>query len=216
MQQQQLPKKHAFIFDMDGVIVDNIDFHITALKQFMKQFGKEVDEQYFQEHLNGRTMQEVALSLKPNASPEEIMKLSEEKELIYRNLYREHLKPTPGLLPFLKAAKQANIKMAVATSAITSNVDFTLDGLSIRPYFEAIIDSTMVNKGKPDPEIYVKAAEALQTPVGDCLVFEDALAGIKSAQNARIEVVALATSLAKEELPDSVLMKVKDFSELSV
>ncbi len=212
----KLPKKTAYIFDMDGVIVDNISYHIKALRQFLAQFGQEVDDQYFQEHLNGRTMQEVVIGLKPQATAEEIMQLTEEKESIYRTLYEKHLAPTPGLLEFLQQAKKAGIKMAVATSAITSNVDFTLDGLDIRSYFDAIIDSTMVKKGKPDPEIYTKAAEALGVDAPDCLVFEDALAGIESAQRANIDVVGLATSLSTNELPDSVLHKVKDFTQLSV
>lgn len=212
----KLPKKTAYIFDMDGVIVDNISYHIKALRQFLAQFGQEVDDQYFQEHLNGRTMQEVVIGLKPQATAEEIMQLTEEKESIYRTLYEKHLAPTAGLLEFLQQAKKAGIKMAVATSAITSNVDFTLDGLDIRSYFDAIIDSTMVKKGKPDPEIYTKAAEALGVDAPDCLVFEDALAGIESAQRANIDVVGLATSLSTNELPDSVLHKVKDFTQLSV
>lgn len=191
----KFPAKKAYIFDMDGVIVDNITYHIQALKQFLAQFGQEVDDEYFQKHLNGRTMQEVVLGLKPDASEEKIMQLTEEKESIYRSLYREHLKPTDGLISFLEEAKHAGIKMAVATSAITSNVEFTLDGLHIRKYFDAIIDSTMVTHGKPHPEIYLKAASTLTCDPQDCLVFEDALAGIESAHNAGIEVVGLATSL---------------------
>jgi len=213
---KRLPAKKAYIFDMDGVIVDNITYHIQALKQFLAQFGQEVDDEYFQKHLNGRTMQEVVLGLKPDASKEEIMQLTEEKESIYRSLYREHLKPTDGLISFLEEAKHAGIKMAVATSAITSNVEFTLDGLHIRKYFDAIIDSTMVTHGKPHPEIYLKAASTIACEHQDCLVFEDALAGIESAHNAGIEVVGLATSLNFEQLPDKVILKTKDFTQLAV
>jgi len=213
---EKLPAKKAYIFDMDGVIVDNIEYHIKALKQFLARFGKEVDDEYFQKHLNGRTMQEVVLSLKPEASHDEILELTEEKESLYREIYGKNLAPTSGLISFLEEAKHAGIKMAVATSAITSNVEFTLDGLHIRKYFDAIIDSTMVTKGKPDPEIYIKAAETLSCEPNDCLVFEDALAGIESAHNAGIDVVGLATSLNFKQLPDKVILKTKDFTELSV
>lgn len=207
--------KKAIIFDMDGVIIDNISYHIEALKIFLKQFGKEVTDEEFQNHYNGRTIQEVILGLKPEASPTEVMRLAEEKEKIYRDLYSVHLAPTPGLMDFLPKAKKAGIKMAVATSAITANADFTLDGLGIRKYFDAVIDSTMVIKGKPDPQIYLKAAEELNTLPENCVVMEDALAGIQSAKSAGMDVIGLYTSLKKEELPNGLLMKIKDFNELN-
>lgn len=208
-------QKKAIIFDMDGVIVDNISYHIEALKIFLKQFGKEVTEDEFQKHYNGRTIQEVVLELKPTADHEEVMRLSEEKERIYRDLYSAALAPTQGLMQFLPEAKKAGLKMAVATSAITANADFTLDGLGIREYFTAVIDSTMVHKGKPDPQIYLKAAEELNILPQNCVVMEDALAGIESAKRAGMDVIGLYTSLKKEELPDGLLMKIKDFKELN-
>jgi beta-phosphoglucomutase family hydrolase len=207
--------KKAIIFDMDGVIIDNISYHIEALKQFLKQFGKDVTEEEFQNHYNGRTIQEVILGLKPKADHKEVMRLAEEKEKIYRDLYREHLAPTAGLIEFLEVAQNAGIKMAVATSAITANADFTLDGLNIREYFNAVIDSTMVIKGKPDPQIYLKAAEELNISPENCVVLEDAIAGIQSAKSAGMDVIGLYTSLKKEELPDGLLMKIKDFNELN-
>lgn len=209
-----LSDKKAIIFDMDGVIIDNVTYHIKALQQFLKQFGKDVTEEEFQNDYNGRTIQEVILGLKPNADHEEVMRLSEEKEKIYRDLYQDFLAPTPGLMEFLSAAKKAGLKMAVATSAITANADFTLDGLNIRNYFDAVIDSTMVTKGKPDPQIYLKAADELNISPENCVVLEDALAGIESAKRAGMDVIGLYTSLKKEELPDGLLLKIKDFREL--
>ncbi len=211
---KELSQKKAIIFDMDGVIIDNISFHIEALKIFLKQFGKEITEEYFQTHLNGRTIQEVIAGLKPNAAPAEIMALAEEKEQIYRDLYRAELKATPGLLNFLEQAKKHGLKMAVATSAITANADFTLDGLSIRHFFDAVVDSTMVIKGKPDPQIYLKAAQLLNISPADCVVFEDALAGIESAKAAGMDVVGLYTSLKASELPEGLLFKIKNFEEI--
>ncbi|HET8859743.1 HAD family phosphatase [Marivirga sp.] len=207
--------KKAIIFDMDGVIIDNISYHIEALKQFLKQFGKAITEEEFQNHYNGRTIQEVILGLKPNADHKEVMRLAEEKEQIYRDLYSADLAPTPGLMEFLPMAKKAGLKMAVATSAITANADFTLDGLKIRKYFDAVIDSTMVIKGKPDPQIYLKAAEELNISPENCVVLEDALAGIQSAKSAGMDVIGLYTSLKKEELPNGLLLKIKDFHELN-
>lgn len=209
-----LASKKAYIFDMDGVIIDNISFHITALKEFYARFGKTITDEYFQQHINGRTTQELIHDLVDNPSHEQVMELSEEKEVIYRKIYQPHLKATAGLLDFLQDAKSRGIKMAVATSAITSNVDFTLDGLNIRHFFDAIIDSTMVKKGKPDPEIYLKAADSLQTKTADCVVFEDAISGIKAAKNAGIQVVGICTTHTKEELADKVDLTSPDFVSL--
>lgn len=207
--------KKAIIFDMDGVIVDNISYHIEAFKTFLKQFGEEITDEEFQKHYNGRPIQEIILELKPQANPEEVMLLAEEKEKIYRDLYSADLTPLTGLLEFLELAQQAGIKMAVATSAITTNADFTLDGLNIRKYFDAVIDSTMVIKGKPDPQIYLKAAAELNISPEHCVVFEDALAGIESAQRAGMDVIGVYSSLTKEELPNGLLMKIQDFKELN-
>lgn len=211
---KEISHKKAIIFDMDGVIVDNISYHITALKIFLRKFGKEITDEYFQTHLNGRTIQEVILGLKPDATHGEVMELAEEKEKIYRDLYQADLKATPGLHDFLKQAKEQGLKMAVATSAITANADFTLDGLGIRHYFDAVVDSTMVIKGKPDPQIYLKAAELLNISPSDCVVFEDALAGIESAKAAGMDVVGLYTSLKISELPDGLFLKIKNFEEI--
>jgi beta-phosphoglucomutase family hydrolase len=212
---KEISHKKAIIFDMDGVIVDNISYHIEALKIFLKQFGKEITEQYFQTHLNGRTIQEIILELKPHATHEEVMVLAEEKEQVYRDLYHAHLEATPGLYDFLKQAKDQGMKMAVATSAITANADFTLDGLDIRHFFDAVVDSTMVIKGKPDPQIYLKAAQLLNISPADCVVFEDALAGIESAKAAGMDVIGLYTSLKASELPEGLLLQIKNFEEIT-
>ena len=212
----KLPHKKAFIFDMDGVIIDNIQYHKQALREFLKAFDLEMDDDYFQKKINGRTMQELVLSLIPDASQERIMELTEKKEALYRDIYQVHLAPTPGLLAFLEQSSSKGIKMAVATSAISANVDFILDGLNIRKYFDFIIDSTMVSKGKPDPEIYANAIKGLGMKPEDCLVFEDALAGIQAGKAAEAAVFGLATSMEPTEFPEGLVGIAKDFQEIDV
>jgi beta-phosphoglucomutase len=194
-------KDIAIIFDMDGVIVDNHNFHFKALKAFSKKHGSELTDEEFKENINGRTINEVVEYIFRNKklSNEEIKEYGEEKEAMYRKDYQDHIKPVEGLEDFLIQLKQNRIPIAVATSAPTVNVDFTLDYLGLRKYFDCIIDSTFVEKGKPDPQVYLITSEKLGIAPDKCIVFEDSVSGIKSGKNAGMKVVALLTTHDNEE-----------------
>jgi HAD superfamily hydrolase (TIGR01509 family) len=126
--------------------------------------------------------------------------LEEEKELLYRGFYAEHRKPAEGLLIFLQDLRSRGIKTALATSAGPGNIDFIVDGLGIRDQFDAIIGGAEVTKGKPDPEIYLKAAALVDVAPEDCWVIEDSLQGIASGLAAGARVVGITTSHTAEEL----------------
>jgi HAD superfamily hydrolase (TIGR01509 family) len=130
----------------------------------------------------------------------EVEVLEEEKELLYREFYAEHRKPAKGLLTFLHDLRSRGIKTALATSAGPGNIDFIVDGLGIRDQFDAIIGGAEVTKGKPDPEIYVKAAALVGVSPADCIVIEDSLQGIASGQAAGAKVVGITTSHTADEL----------------
>lgn len=208
----------AVLFDMDGVLVDNTSFHINAWLQFAQQKGYPITRDQYIEHINGRVSADaMAYVLQRTLSPGELIVLTEEKEAIYRELYQPHLQPAPGLLAFLNALKAHQVKIAVGTSAPVSNVHFTLDGLPLRPYFDAIVDASMVQHGKPDPEIYLKAAEHVGVAPTHCVVFEDAFAGIEAGLRAGMVVVALATTHTPEELASTgAALIIPDFTGLTV
>jgi HAD superfamily hydrolase (TIGR01509 family) len=130
----------------------------------------------------------------------EIEVLEEEKELLYRAFYEEHRKPAKGLLEFLEELRSRGIKTALATSAGPGNIDFILDGIGIRDQFDAIIGGAEVTKGKPDPEIYVKAAALVGVAPEDCCVIEDSLQGIASGLASGARVIGITTSHTAEEL----------------
>lgn len=90
--------------------------------------------------------------------------------------------------------------MAIATSGIQPNIDFMFEEVPVRQFFKEIVNSSHITKGKPDPEIYLKVASLLNLPPKNCLVFEDAVVGIKAAKAAGMKVIALATTQTKEEL----------------
>ena len=208
----------AALFDMDGVLIANTNFHINAWLQFARHHGKPLTKAQYVEHINGRVAADaMAYVFQRPISPGELLVLTEEKEAIYRELYRPHLQPTPGLLTFLDALKRNNVRLAVGTSAPESNVRFTLDGLPLRPYFDAVVDASMIHRGKPDPEIYLTAARRVGVEPARCVVFEDALSGIEAGLRANMAVVALATTHTRDELElTGAHLIVNDFTELTV
>ncbi|GAB3774241.1 HAD family hydrolase [Spirosoma horti] len=208
----------AALFDMDGVLIANTDFHINAWLQFARQHERPLTRDQYVEHINGRVAADaMAYVFQRPFSSGELITLTEEKEAIYRELYRPYRQPTPGLLDFLTALRAQSVKLAVGTSAPESNVRFTLDELPLRPYFDTVVDASMVHRGKPDPEIYLTAAQRVGIEPGQCVVFEDALAGIEAGLRAGMNVIALATTHTRDELADTgASLVVDDFTELSV
>nr|WP_310589778.1 HAD family phosphatase [Fibrisoma limi] len=208
----------AVLFDMDGVLIDNTEFHINAWIQFAQLRNFPLTRDLYIEHINGRVSADaMAYVLQRPIPADELAALTEEKESIYRELYQPHLQPAPGLMSFLDALKAQGVRTAVGTSAPASNVSFTLDGLNLRPYFDAVVDASMVRRGKPDPEIYLKAAERVGVEPARCIVFEDAFAGIEAGLRAGMHVVALATTHMHEELADTgAALIIDDFTALTV
>lgn len=191
---------NPLIFDMDGVLFANSDFHIEAWIVYARTFGREITAEDVRSRLGWNNRDYMRFILGRAPTEEEVEHSVVEKEEVYRTICRAHLVHPEGLLAFLKAAQAAGIKMGVATSAPPENINFTLDGLDIRKYFTVVVDATQVTKSKPDPAIYLKAAEQLGVPPETCIVFEDAIAGIQSGQAAGMTVIAITTSYPAEVL----------------
>lgn len=191
----------AVLFDMDGVVVDNLPYHVDAWLLFCERKNIPLTREIFYQELNGMNSKDTfEWFYKREMSRAEIEVLEEEKELIYRDFYRDHINPAPGLLEFLQTLRSHGIKTALATSAGPGNIDFILDGLGIRDQFDAIIGGAEVRKGKPDPEIYVKAASLVGVESAQCWVIEDSLQGIAAGQSAGMRVVGITTSHSPAEL----------------
>ena len=155
--------------------------------------------------------------------PEEIIRekgiaaLADEKEAIYREIYAPDIHPVEGLVELLERLRAAGVRCAVGTSGPKANMDFVLEKCAIGPYFDAKVSGDMVTRCKPDPEIYLKAAEALRLRPEECVVFEDARAGIEAGDRAGMKVVALATTLSREELErTAATLVIDDFTQMSV
>lgn len=203
----------AVLFDLDGVIVDNNDYHRKAWQQFLNRHGFELSDEEYNRRISGRVNSVlVRMLFGDNLSDEEVRILGEEKEQIFRDLYEHHLRPLNGLRIFLKLLKKAGIKLAVGTSAPVSNMDFILDGLGIRGCFHTIIHQGMIERGKPDPQIYQVCMGQLGVQPEESLVFEDSLSGIKAGLSAGATVVGITTTHKSEELKGTgTLFNIADY-----
>jgi beta-phosphoglucomutase family hydrolase len=210
------PNTIAVLFDMDGVIVHTNPYHKKAFKIFLEKYDISISDQELKEHVYGRTNAEIfPYIFKDKYTSEKGEEWANEKEAIFRDLYREDVAPVSGLLDFLDELQRRGIKTAVGTSAPVENLDFIMDSLDLRHYFGAFLHSADVSEGKPNPEIYLKAADQLGVDPGSCVVFEDSVAGVKAGLNAEMKVVAVATTHTPEEFEGAHLV-IKDFEELTM
>ena len=194
--------KKAALFDMDGTLVDNTLAHMRAFEIFCARYGvtgwKEKLSQAF-----GMGNDDIMRLIMPAELIRErgLASLAEEKEAIYREIYAPEIRPVKGLVPLLESLRAAGVRCAVGSSGCRANVDFVLEKCRIGEFFDTRISGDRVTRCKPDPEIYLTAAAALGMAPTECVVFEDAKAGIESARRAGVgRVVALATTLPREVL----------------
>lgn len=190
----------AFIFDMDGTLVDNMRFHTEAWRTLIEENGFEFDERKFLVETAGQTNREIIPSVFGAVSNERLNELAIRKEELYREVYVHHRKPVDGLVEFLDASSKVGIKMAVATAASPPNMAFILDGLELRKYFGAITTAADVKRGKPDPEIFFLSAERLGVEARNSIVFEDAFFGFEAAKRAGMKAIGLTTVNSGEDI----------------
>ena len=174
----------ACIFDLDGVIVDTARYHFIAWKELANELGFEFTEEDNEQLKGVSRMESLDILLEiggldfPKEKKEE---LAQKKNEHYRSLI---LKMTPeeilpGAMEFIKQVKNNNILTAVGSAS--KNTMTILERLELTAWFDAIVDGTMITKAKPDPQVFTRGAEKLKTPHDQCVVFEDALAGVEAA-----------------------------------
>jgi beta-phosphoglucomutase len=209
--------QRAFLFDMDGTIVDNMAFHTDSWLRFFEQRGQVLDADDFFRATAGRQGREIMRTyLGEHLTDEELALLDYEKESLYRELYAPHRKAVDGFDELIAQAKANGVKLAVGTAAPPANVEFTLDGLDLRRHFDAIVGATDVARGKPHPDVFLKAAELCGVLPAHCIVFEDAPLGVEAARRAGMRCIVLTTTLPASSFAgfDNVIAIVRDFTEL--
>lgn len=212
-------KYNALIFDMDGTLVHNMPIHNQVWSDTLAEAGIQIDLDEFNRLTTGKKNVEILrMMFGREITDAELAYWSARKEALYRERYACCREPLPGLLRLLEQAHALKLPMAVATAAPPENVSFILDDLDLRRHFKAVVGAHEVQNGKPDPEIFLKAAGALGAKPQSCLVFEDALAGIEAARRAGMDAVMLCTTIESYEVEGQphVLRAVPDFTHLDL
>ena len=152
----------------------------------------------------------------PHLKTEEALRaVGNEKEALYRDTFGSLLQPLPGLHSFFQYLKILDIPLGLATMGDQNNLDMTLKQLKIEAYFHSTTGGDQVTKGKPHPEIFLRAAAKIQMTPEHCLAFEDTLSGIQSAQAAGMDVVGVATQFSKQQLLDlGCVSAIADYTEM--
>jgi len=208
-------KPKAIIFDMDGTLVDNIPFHIEAWLSFLKKYDIVLDPEEFQAQNHGNIDEMIRKFFGQDRSEAELKEFGQEKEKIYRDLYKNHIQEIEGLTELLKRMKKLQIKASLATMGDTPNIDFVLNKLNIRHFFHSLTGGHEIQLGKPDSEIFNLSLQKLNLEATDCMVIEDSTGGVLSALGAGIRVVGITTSHTEEELMSfGCLFTISDFKEL--
>jgi beta-phosphoglucomutase len=191
----------ALIFDMDGVLVDSNPFHLRKWVKLLNEHGIPFDSQELPQQVVGyRNDSLLRHFFGPDLTAPERQALTEELEEKFRTAFKPHAEPLPGLRELITQASQNGVAMAVASSAMRKNVEFVVDAVGLRPYFRCLLNGDEVTHAKPDPEIYIKAAEKLGFAPERCVGFEDSFVGIEAAKNAGLRCVAIGSSFPLEEL----------------
>ncbi|NTV02307.1 MAG: beta-phosphoglucomutase family hydrolase [Chlorobiaceae bacterium] len=208
----------AFIFDMDGVLTDNMRMHAQSWVDLFADYGLQgLDpERYLVETAGMKGLDVLRYFLDPSISAEKAERLTELKDILYRVMNRDAIRPMPGLDGFLASAADAGILLGVGTGAGPKNIAYVLGLLGIESRFQAVVGAHQVSHGKPHPETFLRAAELLGASPASCIVFEDALPGVEAAGAAGMRCVAVTTTNTPEAFAgfDNVITTIDDFSGL--
>ncbi|WP_234734445.1 HAD family hydrolase [Tellurirhabdus bombi] len=208
---------YAAIFDMDGVIAHTNPYHHQTWGEYAQRyFNHQLTDAEFIQYVSGRTNADIITYLLAGKtiSPEDIARLGDAKEALFREVYAPHATAVPGLVAFLQTLKANNVRTAVATSAPVENLTFIIEALGLADYFDVLLDISKVTKPKPDPEIYLTAMRHLGVQPGQSVVFEDSIPGIQAGVASGARVVGVATTHAADELPN-VDDIITDFTEMT-
>lgn len=207
----------AFIFDMDGTMVDSMPHHASTWMDFARRHGIAIEADDLMRRTTGRTGLECVRLLMdaPDMPEATAWALVHEKEQLYRDLFGPVFAEVAGFSAFYAATRARGLKAGVGTAGDIHNVEFVLKHLQLNPAPHAIARGDEGLTGKPTPAIFLAVAERLGVPPEQCIVFEDAPFGIEAARRAGMRAVALCTGHSAAELAGPhVVAAVRDYNEL--
>jgi len=205
--------QRAVIWDMDGVLADTGEPHYITWRDALADEGIEYTREQFRATFGMNNHGVLAYVLGKKPDPAFAERLIEKKEAEFREIMRRGIEPLPGVVDWLTRFREWGYKQAVASSAPQANIDVQMDGLGIRDYFDAIVSGAGLPP-KPNPDVFLRAASEVSVSPEDCVVIEDAVAGIGGAKAAGMACIAVMTTHPREELTEADLV-LKDLTELS-
>jgi beta-phosphoglucomutase family hydrolase len=199
----------AVLWDMDGTLVDSADYHWAAWRDVMNREGHPITREQFLASFGQRNDSILRQWLGAKATPAVIERIGDAKEALYRQHVREKgIEPLPGVSQWVHRLHQQGWRQAIASAAPCANVQTILDVLHTAERFEAIVSAEDVHRGKPDPEVFLVAAQKLGVPAKQCIVVEDALHGIEAARAAGMK--SIGVSRDGKALPADLVVKSLD------
>ena len=210
-------QQKAFIFDLNGTMIDDMDFHIRAWHTILTSLGAELSLEQVKLECYGKNEELLERIFPGRFSNEEMQRMILQKEQTYQLEFKPHLKLIAGLASFLQKAHAESIPMGIGSAALPMNINYVLDGLQIRHYFKAIVSAVDVAFSKPHPETFLSCAKQLGVEPSNCIVFEDSPKGVLAAKMAGMQCVVLTTMHSEMEFPDekAILLKQTDYCSLS-
>ena len=194
--------KKGIIFDLDGTIVDSLPYHYKAWKIFFKENKVENFSERLKDYKGGGTLDLLTAVYGDKYSRKELKIMTDDKEIIFREIYKNNVEPIKGFMKMFEVIKSKNILVGLASNAIRKNVKMILSELKIYEKFDSIICGDEVKRGKPDPEMFDETIDRFNLKKEECLIFEDSVEGVSAAVNSRVDVVGITSSTSGKILID--------------
>ncbi len=194
--------KKGIIFDMDGTIVDSLPYHYKAWKIFFRENKVENFSDKLKDYKGGGTLDLMTAVYGDKYSRKELKIMTDDKEIIFRQIYKNNVEPIKGFMKMFEFIKSKKILVGLASNAIRKNVKMILNELKIYEKFDSIICGDEVKRGKPNPEMFDKTVNRFKLKKKECLIFEDSVEGVSAAVNSKVDVIGITSSTSGEVLRD--------------
>jgi beta-phosphoglucomutase family hydrolase len=196
----------AVIWDMDGVIADSGRYHLAAWQEIFDKRGVKFTAEDFKHIFGLRNDNIIRNTLGKELTKAEVRTIATEKEETFRRMAGRKIKPLPGALELIKSLKKQGFSMAIASSAPTENIELVTGTLGIAGCFQALVTGHDVTEGKPNPRVFLVAAQRLGVEPESCVVIEDAVAGVTAAKSAGMYCLAVTNTHSRQKLAEADLI----------
>jgi beta-phosphoglucomutase family hydrolase len=196
----------AVIWDMDGVIADTAPYHLQAWQEVFRRRGVRYTEDDFKRNFGKRNDSIIRSVLGSRVPLAEMEAIAAEKEELFRRWAASRIRPLPGAIELMQALREHGFAQAMGSSAPLENIELVTRRLGIAGFFRVIVSGREVTEGKPSPQVFLRAAERLGARPEDCVVIEDAVAGVSAAKRAGMSCIAVTSTNSRDKLSGADLI----------